>query len=156
MIGIGGRTHSAAAEHTAHPAVLPWPYIQPCSNHLIHIALPRDLIISLHQGELLALAGIQSEPEGDWSVRPILPLLEAERCESQVLAGAGPAVAAVPLVVVWAGGSAVSVLWGLGSPCLAYSMCTAMSAPAPSLTVQRSMMLAGQGPENLCGCRIAL
>lgn len=32
---------------------------------------------------------------------------------TQVLAGAGPAVAAVPLVVVWAGGSAVSLARGI-------------------------------------------
>lgn len=31
----------------------------------------------------------------------------------QVLAGAGPAVAAVPLVVVWAGGSAVNLVQGI-------------------------------------------
>lgn len=31
----------------------------------------------------------------------------------QVLAGAGPAVAAVPLVVVWAGGSAFNLVQGI-------------------------------------------
>lgn len=34
-------------------------------------------------------------------------------CDGQVLAGAGPAVAAVPLVVVWAGGSAVNLVQGI-------------------------------------------
>ena len=64
-----------------------------------------------------------------------MPLLEAERCELQVLAGAGPAVAAVPLVVVWAGGSAVSACGTQGFSLLLDGVCTAISAPAPSLTV---------------------
>ncbi len=33
----------------------------------------------------------------------------------QVLGGAGPAIAAVPLTVVWAGGSAVTLLSSLGT-----------------------------------------
>lgn len=33
----------------------------------------------------------------------------------QVLGGAGPAIAAVPLTVVWVGGSFVSLLTGIGA-----------------------------------------
>lgn len=36
------------------------------------------------------------------------------RCgRAQVLGGAGPAIAAVPLVVVWAGGSTINLLQGI-------------------------------------------
>jgi hypothetical protein len=67
-------------------------------------------------------------------------LLKRIAVPSQVLAGAGPAVAAVPLVVVWAGGSAVRVPSENGSHfCVLRGWCTAVSLPAPPPTTQRSL-----------------
>lgn len=61
-------------------------------------------------------SSLQCWPMLAWAAvrcRPAVLQLRLSCCSLQVLAGAGPAFAAVPLVVVWAGGSAVSLVQGI-------------------------------------------
>ena len=60
----------------------------------------------------------------------------------QVLAGAGPAVAAVPLVVVWAGGSAVNLVQGISRGQVGIGG-----------TAARIGFVSGQSVAQVCACQ---